>query len=367
MANKILSAMVLLLPLGMWLAIPLPWPGIRLSLFDILALIVVIAHWGDIWRSRRSWWPLLLFLAVLGISWLVGIGRWGRSQIIISGLYLGKTAVYYLILPVFSQTVRLEKRPHLRYFLWAGAGLIFIGVGQYLLSPDFRSWRVLGWDPHMYRLVGSFYDPGFLATLYLLFFIFWSTYWKAAKSLGWLTLSMIAVGLTYSRANWLLALISIVLVYWKSKTRSLAFLLIAVVILISVLPRNTSEGTRWQRSASIRGRFLNSQQAIKIIRHHWLLGVGYNNLSAAKNSAINKNSHSLGGFENSYLFVLATSGLIGFLAFSYFLFWMWQKSSSRQRALLAVFALSGLFNNTLFYSLIVWPFWGLWVLARDGR
>ena len=48
---------------------------------------------------------------------------------------------------------------------------IIVGLIQYFLWPDFRSFSAQGWDPHLYRLVSTFFDPTFTALIYLLLLI----------------------------------------------------------------------------------------------------------------------------------------------------------------------------------------------------
>lgn len=380
--DNILAALLVLLPLGMWLRLPLPWPSIRVTVFDLLALVAILVNFHYIWRSLKSWRPLIIFLTAISLSWVISVGHLGWKSTWMGGLYLLRTTVYYLLLIPIFQRVRRRRRYYLSYLLWASAGLTLIGLGQYFLNADFRSWQVLGWDPHVGRLVGSFYDPGFLATLYLLFFIFWLQRPFSSGKLFILMLLFLSLGLSYARASWALALMAIVLVGWRKWRRSLIWLFAGIIFLYFFLPHGFSEGTRLSRLASIRGRWENGLQAIRVIDHHHFWGIGFNNIALVKtekmerppilnpkysSAKVNKNSHSLAGFENSFLFLGAAGGLISLLAFGCFFFWIWRQSNFSQQILIIIFLVSGVFNNTLFYPLIVWPFWFLWSLAKDDK
>jgi len=366
MTDKLLFLLLILLPLGMWLRLPLPWQGVRATLFDILALVIVAINWKSIRHSLKSWQPLIIFLAAISISWIIAPKIFNRQQLL-SGLYLMRTIIYYLLLIPISKHVQHHYRDYRNYLLVATICLVAIGLGQYFISADFRSWQVLGWDPHLYRLVGSFYDPGFLAVLYLLFLVFWLHRPFSAKKILLIIALISCLGLTYARASWLLASVPIILINWREWRRVMLFFVVGLLFLGIFLPRGLSEGTKLGRLASIRGRWINSQQAMGVIHSHWLFGVGYNNIAAFKTGKININSHSLGGFENSFLFLWATAGIAGVLAAGYFFLWLWRQSNRQQKILLAIFLLSGIFNNVVFYPLLIWPFWFIWALAKGGK
>ncbi|GAI81903.1 unnamed protein product, partial [marine sediment metagenome] len=131
------------------------------------------------------------------------------------------------------------------------------------------------------------------------------------------------------------------------------------------------EGVRLERTATIQSRFGSWQQALIIFRDHPLLGVGFNTYRYAQRNygfldqEKWQTSHAEAGVDSSLLFVLATTGIIGFLVYS------WLGSSVIRLSLSVVNAKIGLvvlasvaalvchsfFLNSLFYS---------WILAWLG-
>ena len=79
--------------------------------------------------------------------------------------------------------------------------------------------------------------------------------------------------------------------------------------------------------------------------------------------------HSAAGTDNSFLFILATSGLIGLTAFLYFLYKVVSLSSSKLKknyfslvlfASIISLAINSLFINSLFFpQIMLW----IWILA----
>jgi len=100
------------------------------------------------------------------------------------------------------------------------------------------------------------------------------------------------------------------------------------IIGIILLPKNLGgEGVKLLRTASLisRSEYLNN--AIIIFIDHPVLGVGFNSYRYAQHrygfidDISLKTSHAGSGTDNSFLFVLATTGIIGFTVYLY----MWFK------------------------------------------
>jgi len=56
------------------------------------------------------------------------------------------------------------------FMVFIVANIIF-GLIQYFLWPDFTYFNVNNWDPHLFRLVSTYFDPTFTALIYLFFVI----------------------------------------------------------------------------------------------------------------------------------------------------------------------------------------------------
>ena len=243
--------------------------------------------------------------------------------------------------------------------------LVFVGIFgwiQYFLYPDLRSFIIWGWDDHLFRLVGTFLDPGF-TSIFLVFGFLFSLYKYLRTKNKYLILLLIfffiTLGLTYSRAGYLalLAGISVILII-KKQVKWLIMLVLALGIMIFLLPRPSSEGVKLERAFSILLRINNYKETVMIWQNSPLFGVGYNNLCFARNKFIGETnylSHSCSGSDSSILTLLATTGLLGLIFFIEFIkkVVMSLDLKSYGTAFLACSAalfVHSLFVNSLFYA-----------------
>lgn len=165
--EKIIDILLLLyfslFPFGQLVKIPLGIPEVNLYLADVIVGILGLI--GVLWiiRKRMLWPPVFksmaLFISAAGFSLLVNLPRFQLREIIIASFYLVRLITYfgfYLVLYRFRKQVDFK-----RCLIVCGMLLAVFGLGQYLIMPDMTSLTVFGWDPHYYRLVGTFLDPGF--------------------------------------------------------------------------------------------------------------------------------------------------------------------------------------------------------------
>ena len=269
------------------------------------------------------------FLLIAAFTWVLGATFYGFLYLIRLGAY------FYFSVFIFN----LKNKKTLPSFLIAlSLFSALFGWIQYFWFPSFKSFMVWGWDEHLYRIAGTFLDPAFLA-LILVFGIILSR-----KTLITLFLAL-TLAFTYSRAGYL--------AFTAAMLFQKRFLLIfAFLLLILFLPRPAGEGVMLERTASIINRFNNYKQTLNIFEKNSLFGVGYNNLCSAKNSDFS--SHSCFGSDSSLLFILATTGVIGFISFIYLVFGISRYLTSyifypTSIALLV----HSLFSNSLFYPWVL--------------
>ncbi len=329
-----------------------------------------------------------LFVLVCLVSLISQITRLRMGQIGISGLYLLRFGVYAGLLPVFALDKRLNKLGRLGLW-WAGLGIAVLGLSQYFLYPDLRNLYYLGWDPHAYRVFGTFLDPNFTGIILVLeFFLTW--YLWLGKNLSkmifvlGLVISFMTLLLTYSRGSYLAFIAGVlVLVFWLniSLIRKIGLVSLGGVVfcaLLWFLPRPGGEGVNLLRTLSVFSRIENSQEAWNIFLSSPAIGIGFNalrywrdqtNLTPGTQSL----SHSGAGFHNSWLFVLATTGIMGFFAYIWiwakvlgmgkikFISQIWDKSGKQLLFVSAVAVFThSLFDNSLFYPYVMtW----MWILA----
>lgn len=360
-----LGLLFFVLPLGQLERIPLPNPAIGLYLHDVLLVIFVLVF---LLRSNKkinlsvlakTW---LAFGLVCLVSFLSAFIRQGDG--LLPFLYLSRLWLYLLFFICLEnmQIPHQKKIIKLGLFFW-GFMLVFTGILQYFFFPSALNLTVYGWDPHYFRVFGTLLDPGYLGLLLVLFLIFLFEQKNIVKSLkvkfifGFF--SYLTLALTYSRSSYLSFLAAIGVIAYGKKSWKLAIIGFLVLGLTLVfLPRPDGEGVKLERTASIISRAQNWQKSWQFFLKQPILGAGFNFLN--QDSGLEKKnflpvSHAQFGADNSFLFILATSGLIGLGVFCMLLVKIWQ--SVFLRPALAAILVHSLFNNSFFY-----PFILLWLL-----
>lgn len=287
-------------------------------------------------------------------------------------LYLIRFLAYALI---FIGVVRMVKQDRkwksliLNSLLLVGIISGVFGWIQYLLYPDLRALYFLGWDDHLFRLTGTFLDPGFmgivlvLSAILSLFLFFEKKRKRYFFSLLFLVFTLL---FTYSRASYLALFIGVfVLLAMYKRLKMFLFVIVGFLIAIPFLPRPASSGVELERLYSVVLRVENYRDGYQIFRKYPLFGVGYNNICYFKDKP-DVSSHSCFGLDNSFLLILATTGIVGFLLFADFIF-----SLPRGKLLLStgVAVIVHSFSaNTLFYPFVMfWMFVLIGIVVRENK
>lgn len=306
---------------------------VALVVFVWLAWLTLKNKFTEI-TSKNLSKPILIFVFIAFLSLIVNYRSLNFSEFIISFLYLVRFVCYALIYFIVSEFDLKFKKKILVLLVISGSLITFGGFVQYFLYPNLRNLYYLGWDEHLYRLFSSFLDPNFAASVISLFLtlllslvIFgFSKNQKIRFFLIFLsTFSFIALLLTYSRSGYLMFLTSAsVLLLMLGKIRYIAILLIVFTVGIILLPKNLGgEGVKLLRTASIISRSGYLDNAITIFRENPILGVGFNAYRYAQyrygfiDEFSLSTSHAAAGTDNSFLFVLATTGIVGLTSYLY--------------------------------------------------
>ena len=107
---------------------------------------------------------------------------------------------------------------------------------------------------------------------------------------------------------------------------------------------------------------------MKIIVDHPILGVGFNAIRYAKteyNFGQDNlfDNHAGAGFDNSFLFIAATTGLAGLLTFLLFLRQIFRKGNLFVKSSIVAIIVHSFFLNSLFFPwIMVW----MWVVIATG-
>lgn len=140
------------------------------------------------------------------------------------------------------------------------------------------------------------------------------------------------------------------------------------------------EGVKLLRTKSITDRLETFHDAVVIWKTSPLYGVGFNALRYAKEKEglipqHADNLHSGAGISNSYLFVLATTGIIGLGVFLFFLYCIGkeiyifkQKHAVLGESILAIYSailVGSLSENIFFYPFILIIFFALFAVVKS--
>jgi O-antigen ligase len=140
-----------------------------------------------------------------------------------------------------------------------------------------------------------------------------------------------------------------------------------------LLPRRSGgEGIRLERTRTVQARVGSWRNALIISRDHPLLGVGFNAYRYAQRDygflkEQWQESNAGAGADSSFLFVLATTGILGFFTY----LWIWMKSLISNYSSVVIFSsiiaifIHSFFLNSLFYP---WVMAWIWILlAKENK
>jgi len=256
--------------------------------------------------------------------------------------------------------------------LLAGLSLTALGLLQYFIFPDLTQLKWLGWDDHYYRLAGTIFDPGFTGILLVLtFFLCLHTKLDKTTKIFSLALTTLALFLTYSRASYL-AFFAGLIIYGlkKIKLKKAVYIIFAFLFVLPFLPKPKGEGVNLLRTFSITRRFDSMKIGLTIFSQNPVTGVGFNLLRPAVNryqlaESDWQTSHSAAGIDNSYIFILATMGIPGLIAFLWLLYSILNIKTNQLLIHTSFAAVSthALFTNTFFYPFVM--LW-LWLLLGSS-
>lgn len=297
---------------------------------------------------KEVMWPLiawLVFVVIATISWLYGIhiaehtGVFSVKNTVIALLYLVRMVMYTglpWILIMLAKAARIENK-HLLINLGVSAFCIAMaGFWQIKYYADFTQMAIrAGWDPHIDRLLSTWFDPNFVGALFavvatVLFGILIlkkpyltkskkSEYLIGAPLLG---VILVALLLTYSRTGYITLVVGMSIV-GMLKARRVFVIAAALVIILTLSNERAMQriagGVNIDVTAS--KRIESWMTAYKVISDHPVLGVGYNHLGPyqiAKSYVDEYDVNNRFGFENTYATIAATMGVVGVVSyFSY--------------------------------------------------
>lgn len=344
-------------------------------------------------RSDKLFSPVMWVTVIMCISLAVNFKNFSGNEIMIGLSYIIRWILYASLFFIIKSFSSKFKEKILYMLLIMGGFFTLFGFIQYFFYSNLRNLYYLGWDEHMYRMFSTFLDPNFAGAFfvaYLIFLLGLLSYFlknnkiKQASLVGLISIfSLISVFLSYSRSALIMLLTSIFIfsVLTKKWHWIFGFTLISLVfILISSRSFNV-ENINLFRITSAEARIDSAKIAINIIKDNPFLGVGFNTYRYAqvkygfRNPVGSSISHADAGTDNSFLFVLATTGIIGLI---FYLNLLWkilkrpylnyssygEKDIRKYIAIIIASSMLGIIVNSFFINSLFYPFilaW-MWIL-----
>lgn len=323
----------LILSLGFGQLLRFEFAGVPMLVPDLLLVLILAVNFPLLKKIRL---PLSLRLFGLGLlfGWLRALTLYPFASLLLPALYTLRLVAY---LGFFSLLALLPPFELKKYFLLSAFLTITLGILQYILLPDMRLFQHLGWDDHLNRLTLPHFDPTFTGAslaIYLLLFLSHSRV---------VLLASLALVLTYSRSIWLSMLVT--LSSFLSFKTLLSFGFAAILVIAIFLPKRFGEGNNLLRTYSISSRFEADVNIVKLVKGDLVIGRGFNTLVLETRPGAFPNHAN--GPNNSYLYLLATTGILGLVGWGIFLMELYRHSP--YPSIILFVAIASLFNNVMFY------------------
>lgn len=356
---------------------------LSVGLIDIVIFVIFII-W--IFRIKKTNYvllkPIIIFGVIAALSLMLNLLNFSEEQLFISSLYLARWLLYSAMYFVFRDIGKNYSKNINIYIFLSGIIVVAIGFAQLIFYPSLRNLYYLGWDEHLNRIFSTFLDPNFAGVIMVLFFVFVFVFREKLfgrnKFFYYATLlfTFIAIILTYSRGS-MLMLLSCAVFYsiftknWKLISSTIFVFLAVFVILI---PGFGQEGTNLLRTASTNQRISSSLKALEIFQKN-PLGIGFNTYRYARekfgeiDSSKFGPSHAGAGVDNSFIFVLVTTGIFGFASYVFLLIKMLQLGIMKKKngyGMVLVISLVGLTVNSLTINSLFYSFIMLWIWSIVG-
>lgn len=291
----------------------------------LLSILVIRRGFNPIHEYLKKYRYVFIFLGFLIGTFIARISYFSLFENVAGSLYLLRLVFYFLVFIYVLYEYRTDRsnktnrNVNIVFNISAGFVIVFSLI-QYFLYPNFRNLLYLGWDPHWYRLVGTFFEPPVAGAIFGLLFLYYFFQNKvlagnAIFRFVMLGIFTVFIFFTYSRTTYLAFLLTIILYLFKQKLgKTVVPLVIGFFVLLFLLPKPFGESVNLLRVFSVESRLQDDMQAIQTWQKFPLAGIGYNRIRYVKN-VDNKTSHAASGYSSSFVIILVTGGIVGLFLF----------------------------------------------------
>jgi hypothetical protein len=310
--------------------------GIRLYVAELL-LVFFIARYTYTFglrplRQMLRLKPLVMWVWIVFLGWVMGIATASISDNIRSLAYILRLGLLIVGTHCLYRSPSHKKVSALLYVIPA------ICMIQYILLPDLRLLQQYGWDPHMYRAVGTIFDPPVVGSILgLLWFSFLMTHAtifvipaKAGMTKKFLNKHVYLFGVVifasmiflYSRSTYL-SLLIVTSLYLLSKSQYVYVVLFVLIAILSIYvapltipPTMNLESAKIGRMSTATSRMTEIREGIHAWSTSRIIGIGYNRVSEYKRhlnakSTTTVSNHADSAFHSFWVTQLATTGIGG--------------------------------------------------------
>lgn len=304
------------------------------------------------WKSSKVFF---IFLAILLLSLINNFWQYSTLVNTVGFLYWLRLAIYSLYGVYLSY--ELKKNQKFKKTIHQGIKIIIFftiitTTVQYFLYPDLRNLFYLGWDPHLGRTFGVFFDTSIAAAIYGLIFLYSQN--KIVK-----LIYLIFLVLSFSRSAYLGFFIVFIYLIIKKIYRfnqfilkdflSIIFVISFFVFLVILAPKPLGEGAKLTRTYTIISRIKDYQEGFSLFIKKPLFGYGFNRLKYIRNLFY---SNSGSSFSSSYITIATSSGIIGIIGLIGLILYVWKKYK-QSRDLIIFIGIISIFDNVILHPFII--------------
>ena len=300
--------------------------------------------------------------------WVISLISLILSGRIYGGLYLVRFMLYSSLFWVGFNLIKSKVITVDNLFskiILSGVILSILGFIQLLVFPNLAFLEIFGFDPHQNRVVSTFLDPNFLGCFLSICFLvsLYQFFEKKQKIfLLWATIFLVTIFFTFSRSAYLMVLIeSLIFSFLRAKKVIFILILVGITSYFFVPQFNERINGAFSIDKSASERFYSWSAGWEIFKKNPILGVGFNNISSALDNynlyQVHQNqfTHSASGVDSSFIFVLATTGIVGFLVYISFWVLLLGKVIHREARVLVLAIIIALFVNSQFINSLFYP------------